>query len=100
MSIDTFLDAFRTFRGKFNGDWSDRLSSPVTSNLLMACSLLTSLKMYGATPLECLTPGTSPDSWAVVCYCSRERCENAVLIQGRAKGHTAVRGRSVSMGRL
>lgn len=54
-------------------DVTDKLNSFITTNVLIAFSILVSWKQFGGKPIECLVPDTFSGAWEQVIYIALNR---------------------------
>uniref|UniRef100_A0A914XI62 Innexin n=1 Tax=Plectus sambesii TaxID=2011161 RepID=A0A914XI62_9BILA len=67
--LSTILGSTRFAIGtqRSDTDFVDNLHTLITSNMLIAFALLSSFKMFGGRPVECMVPDDFTSSWEEVC---------------------------------
>ncbi|PAV86124.1 hypothetical protein WR25_24439 [Diploscapter pachys] len=61
--IESFLGMARYLSPRQDDDAIDRMHYLVTTNILLALSVLISWKQFGGHPIECMFPSKFPGSW-------------------------------------
>ena len=56
--IANLLQSFKYIGYDQDSDFTDRMHSFLTTNLLIAFAVLVSFKQFGGRPIECMTPDT------------------------------------------
>ncbi|VDP13528.1 unnamed protein product [Soboliphyme baturini] len=64
--LDTVIRSIRYLSPRNDDSDVDRLHYCLTSNVLIALSLLISYKQFGGRPIECMVPKMFPSSWEEV----------------------------------
>lgn len=64
--LGNFLTSLKYFGGQPDDDPVDHWHYVVTSNVLIALSLLISFKQFGGKPIECLIPDMFSSAWEQV----------------------------------
>ncbi|CEF60914.1 Innexin family-containing protein [Strongyloides ratti] len=68
MPIQGLLELWKTFGKKYGGDQIDRYHFIYTSNLLIVFASISAFKTFGSDPINCLVPGSFPNSWQAVSF--------------------------------
>lgn len=63
MVLESVLMSLKRLGYRNDDDGTDRLHYFVTSNILIALSILVSWKQFGGKPIECMTPPKFPGAW-------------------------------------
>lgn len=66
--LGAFLNTLKFFGHNSDDDYIDRLHYFVTSNTLVALSILVSFKQFGGKPIECLVPDMFSKAWEEVSH--------------------------------
>ncbi|VDN07522.1 unnamed protein product [Thelazia callipaeda] len=63
MSVEALLKSLKTFATSPNEDYTDRLHSCITVNLLITLSIITAWKVFNGDPIHCMLSSPLPNSW-------------------------------------